>query len=166
MRPELLEHLIGVLVGDEAEVELGRRLRRENRLRARALVAGHDPGDVAGGQEKHLLDHLVRLWFPDKLLEADELASFLDLRIDGRHHAAVGLGRLDHLVVKAIDLDVHVLVAQARKRSHQVHSRRWIDGRETRMLVVVQLLDAQGDVNEASASKLESGSAGVVERRA
>src|SRR5207248_5248245 len=71
---QLYEHLVRVLVGDEPEVELGRRLRREHGLRARPLVSRRDAGEVARGQEEHLLNDLFGLRFANELLEADEAA--------------------------------------------------------------------------------------------
>src|SRR5712692_2364766 len=56
MFPQARKHLVGVLVWDEPEIELGGRLSGKDRLRPRPLVAGGDPGDVARGREQKLLD--------------------------------------------------------------------------------------------------------------
>src|SRR5437870_4381752 len=95
-----------------------------------------------------------------------ELAALLDLGVDAGHHAAVRLGGLHDLVVKAFDLDVHVLVAQARQRADEVHRGGWIDGREAGVLVEVELLDTQVDIEQAAAPELQRRPARVVKRSA
>src|SRR5689334_322810 len=52
MRAELARYLLGILVGDQAHVDLHARLRRRDRLRVVAGPAGPDAGDVARGVEE------------------------------------------------------------------------------------------------------------------
>src|SRR5207237_7997452 len=101
-------------------------------------------------------DHPVRVVLAHQLVEPYELAALLDLAFDAGHHAAVRLGGLHDLAVKAFDLDVHVLVAQARQRADEVHRGVWIDAREAGVLVEVEVIDAQVEVEQAAARELQS----------
>jgi hypothetical protein len=54
MGAQLFQNVGGVLVGHQAEVQLGRGAGRDHRLVARALVASGNALDVAGGIENSL----------------------------------------------------------------------------------------------------------------
>ena len=161
--PQTLEDVGGVLLRDQPEVELGGRLGREHRLRAGTLIAGGDAGDVAGGGEQQLFDHLLGLGITNEAVEPDQLLALLDLGVDLGHHATVGVGGLDQAVVEAVDPDVHVLIAKTCKRFDQVHRRRRIDRRKARVLVELEKLHPQLHVDKASAAELECGPARLVE---
>ena len=155
-----------ILVRDEPEIKFGRRFGRQHRLRAGALVAGGDAGDVAGRRKQELLDDMLRRRVAHQALEADELLSLLYLGVDPRHHLPVGAGGLHDPLIEPIDADVHLLVAQAGERLDQVRRRRRIDGREARVLVVPEQLHAQLHVEETAAPELQGGPPAVVEGRA
>jgi len=111
-------------------------------------------------------DHTLRLRIADELVVPDKLLSLLQPGVDLRHHSPVGFGRLEHVVVKAVDLDVHVPVAQARERLDQVHRGRRIDGREAGVLVEGQKTHTQLHVDKAAAAELKGWSRCLIERRA
>src|SRR5215472_3865808 len=54
--PQLLGDVARILVGHQAKVQLGRRHRRHDRLRSRALVAACQTGDVARRVERRGID--------------------------------------------------------------------------------------------------------------
>ena len=163
MLTELRSDLGRVLVGDEPEVELRGRFGGQHRLGTWSLVTGRHTGDVAGRSEEHPLDDLPHFGIADKVVESDELLALVDLGVDLRHHAAVGLGRLDDLVVEPVDPDVHVLVAQTRERTDHIHRRRRVDGPKSRMLVEVEQLHTQLYVEQAATSELDGRPSRVVE---
>src|SRR5438094_947258 len=64
------EDIVRVLVGDEPEVELGRCLGGQHRLRTRALVAGGDAGYVACRCEQKLLSDVLGHGVADEALDS------------------------------------------------------------------------------------------------
>ena len=107
--------LLRVLIGHEAEVDLSRRFRWYDRFRSRSVVAGLDAADVARRLEDRRALGIRIIAAESEALDANDVSGRLGVERHALEHGAVGVGRLAHVVVEAIDLHPAFRVHERRE---------------------------------------------------
>jgi len=152
--PKLGADVVGVLVGDEAEIDLGGGARRDDRLGALTLVAGSDPGDVRGGREVGTADigHAAQ-----EAVEAELIADVGRPRRHRREELLLARARRPDVVVKAWDQDSLIGRFEARQRPDQPPRRVRQQVRLAGMGVARENFHGELDIEEAAGTQSDDG---------
>src|SRR5439155_6008588 len=123
MRADELDDALRVLVGDEAEIELGQASRRKNGLRPRAPVATVDPVHVEAGLGVQAPLQFEAGRITEEALDPVLLAQLLTAAWLGIDRFTFGVRQRTHVVVEPVDRDATVRVAHRRDRGRETVQR-------------------------------------------
>ena len=158
--------LLRVLIGHEAEVDLSRRFRWYDRFRSRSVVAGLDAADVARRLEDRRALGIRIIATESEALDANDVSGRLGVERHALEHGAVGVGRLAHVVVEAVDLNPSLRVHQRRERVRQPPRRVGVMRRPAGVRVPRHRANAKVAVEDPFAAKREDRTSFAVERAA